>query len=209
MEIFKKLAQERILPVLVIENGLDAVPLCKALLAGGLSFAEVTFRTAAAEESIRNIAAALPEVTVGAGTVVSTQQAEAAVAAGAQFLVSPGLNPAVVKRAIELGVPIFPGCITPTEMEAAMALGLTALKFFPAQQAGGPGFIKACAAPYPGLKFVPTGGVSAENLAQYLALSCVLACGGSWMAPPALIAEKDWEGVARLCREACAVASGA
>jgi len=204
MNLFEKLAQERILPVLVIENAADAVPLAKALLAGGLSFAEVTFRTAAAEESIRQIAKELPDVIVGAGTVVNTTQADAAVAAGAKFLVSPGLNPAVVKRAIELNVPIFPGCITPTEIEAAMALGITAVKFFPAQQAGGVDFIKACSGPYPDLKFVPTGGVSTENLAQYLALDCVLACGGSWMAPPNLITAQDWDGITQLCKEACA-----
>jgi 2-dehydro-3-deoxyphosphogluconate aldolase/(4S)-4-hydroxy-2-oxoglutarate aldolase len=203
--VFDKLTQGRVLPVLTIDDAADAVPLARAICAGGLHFAEVTFRTAAAEESIRRIRAELPTVVVGAGTILREEQAVAAVCAGAQFLVSPGLNPAIVRRAAELGVPIIPGCVTPTEMEAAMSLGLTAVKFFPAQQAGGIAYIKACAAPYSGLRFVPTGGISAENLAAYLALDCVLACGGSWMAPPKLIAAQDWEGITRMCREACAV----
>ena len=201
MDLFEKLPAQKVLPVLVIDNADDAVPLVRALLAGGLSYAEVTFRTAAAEESIRRIAKELPEVTVGAGTVLTVAQADAAVAAGAKFLVSPGFNPTVVKHAISIGVPIFPGCITPTEMEAGMELGLNVLKFFPAQQAGGPDFLKACSGPYRDVKFIPTGGINAQNLGDYLALDCVFACGGSWMAPQKLVAAGDWEAITQLCKE--------
>ncbi|MCL2023525.1 MAG: bifunctional 4-hydroxy-2-oxoglutarate aldolase/2-dehydro-3-deoxy-phosphogluconate aldolase [Oscillospiraceae bacterium] len=202
--MLKKLETEKLLPVLVIENAEDAVPLARALLAGGLSFAEVTFRTAAAAQSIRRIAEELPQITVGAGTVLSVEQANAAVEAGARFLVSPGFNPAVVKEAARLGVPIFPGCITPTEFETAMAFGIKIIKFFPAEQAGGVDFLKAVSGPYPELKFIPTGGINAGNLGQYLALNCVLACGGSFMAPPKLVAAGDWDGISRLARKAIA-----
>jgi 2-dehydro-3-deoxyphosphogluconate aldolase/(4S)-4-hydroxy-2-oxoglutarate aldolase len=206
MSVIEKLSLQRVLPVLVIDDAADAVPLCRAIYAGGLSFAEVTFRTDAAAESIRNIRSEMPEMTVGAGTVVRVSQVEEAAGAGAQFLVSPGLNPAVAKRAKELNIPIIPGCITPTEIEAAMSLDITVLKFFPAQQAGGADFIKACSAPYPDIRFVPTGGVGTHNLKQYLSLDCVIACGGSWMAPAALIKSKSWDEITGLCAQAKEIA---
>jgi len=169
-----------IIPVIKIDDAKNAVPLARALIDGGLPVAEVTFRTDAAEESIRQISREFPEMLVGAGTVLTTEQAERAKNAGAKFLVSPGFNPKTVKWAIDNNIPIFPGCITPTEIEAALEMGLTTLKFFPAQQAGGLAMIKALCAPYTNVKFIPTGGIDLINLAEYLSFPKVAACGGSF-----------------------------
>ena len=180
-EVLEKIQKIGIVPVVVLNDAKDAAPLAKALCDGGLPCAEVTFRTEAAEESIRIMAEQFPQMLVGAGTVLTTEQVDRAVAAGAKFIVSPGLNPKVVKYCIEKGVPVTPGTANPSDVEQAIELGLEVVKFFPAEQAGGIAMIKAMAAPYVGLKFMPTGGINAENLTEYLSCDKILCCGGSWM----------------------------
>lgn len=202
MTILEQIGNIGVVPVIAMTDIEKAVPLAKALMVGGIPCAEVTFRTAQGEECIRRIAAELPDVLVGAGTVLTTEQVDRALAAGAKFIVSPGFNPEVVKYCIAKDVPVIPGCITPTEMEAAMTLGLTTLKFFPAEQAGGLAFIKAVAAPYPNLRFMPTGGIHAGNLGSYAAFDKIVACGGSWMCTRELIDAGDFEEITRLSREA-------
>ena len=202
--ILEQIANIGIVPVIAIENAGDAPTLARALLAGGLPVAEVTFRTAAGEEAIRRISEEAPELLVGAGTVLHARQAEAAVAAGAKFIVSPGLDAETVSFCQRNNLPIFPGCATPTEMQAALNLGLTHLKFFPAQQAGGLAYLKAVSAAYPMLHFMPTGGVGPKNLQEYLAFEKIFACGGSWMCPKDLIDAGEWEEITRLCEEAIA-----
>ena len=179
--ILEKIQKIGIVPVVVLDDPKDAAPLAEALCKGGLPCAEVTFRTAAAEESIRIMTERFPDMLVGAGTVLTIEQADRARAAGARFIVSPGLNPAVVRHCMEIGIPVIPGTATPSDVEAAMGLGLDVVKFFPAEQAGGIAMIKAMSAPYTQMKFMPTGGVNAQNLNTYLASDKVLACGGSWM----------------------------
>ena len=196
---FQKLG---IIPVVVIDDAKDAVPLAKALCEGGLPVAEVTFRTEAAEEAIRLMAEACPEMLVGAGTVLTTEQVDRAVAAGAKFIVSPGLNPKVVKYCQEKNVPITPGTARPTDIEMALELGLEVVKFFPAEQNGGLPMIKAMAAPYTKVKFMPTGGINAKNLKSYLDFDKIIACGGSWMVPKDLVAAGDFEAIKNLTREA-------
>lgn len=168
-------------PVVVLEDAEDAVPLAQALVEGGLLSAEVTFRTAAAEESIRRMTEAFPQMLVGAGTVLTKEQVDAAAVAGAKFIVSPGFDPEIVDYCLEKKIPVLPGCISPSEVAQAVKRGLTIVKFFPAEQAGGIAMIKAMAAPYVGLKFMPTGGINAENLTEYLSCDKILCCGGSWM----------------------------
>ena len=168
-------------PVVVLEDAEDAVPLAQALVEGGLLSAEVTFRTAAAEESIRRMTEAFPQMLVGAGTVLTKEQVDAAAAAGAKFIVSPGFDPEIVDYCLEKKIPVLPGCISPSEVAQAVKRGLTIVKFFPAEQAGGIAMIKAMAAPYVGLKFMPTGGINAGNLTEYLSCDKILCCGGSWM----------------------------
>ncbi len=185
--IYEKLHATGIIPVIAIEDAEKAVPLAKALQEGGLPCAEVTFRTAAAEEAIRNITQNVPDMLVGAGTVLTTEQVDRAVAAGATFIVSPGLNPKVVRYCVEKNIPIVPGCANPSDVEAAIELGLSVVKFFPAEQAGGLAMIKAMSAPYVNMKFMPTGGINEKNLNDYLAFNKILACGGSWMAKADLI----------------------
>ena len=199
LEQFQKLG---IIPVVVIDDAKDAVPLAKALCEGGLPVAEVTFRTDAAEEAIRLMAEACPEMLVGAGTVLTTEQVDRAVAAGAKFIVSPGLNPKVVKYCQEKNVPITPGTARPTDIEMALELGLEVVKFFPAEQNGGLPMIKAMAAPYTKVKFMPTGGINAKNLKSYLDFDKIIACGGSWMVPKDLVAAGDFEAIKNLTREA-------
>ena len=199
LEQFQKLG---IIPVVVIDDAKDAVPLAKALCEGGLPVAEVTFRTDAAEEAIRLMAEAYPEMLVGAGTVLTTEQVDRAVAAGAKFIVSPGLNPKVVKYCQEKNVPITPGTARPTDIEMALELGLDVVKFFPAEQNGGLAMIKAMAAPYTKVKFMPTGGINAKNLKSYLDFDKIIACGGSWMVPKDLVAAGDFEAIKNLTREA-------
>ena len=205
MNILEQIGSIGVVPVIAMTDVEKAVPLAKALLAGGISCAEVTFRTAQGEECIRRIAAELPDVLVGAGTVLTTEQVDRALAAGAKFIVSPGFNPEVVRHCISKSVPVIPGCITPTEMEAAMALGLTTLKFFPAEQAGGLAFIKAVAAPYPNLRFMPTGGIGPANLGSYAAFGKIVACGGSWMCTRELIDAGDFDEITRLSQQAVEV----
>ena len=200
--ILEELSKIGIVPVIKIDDAKDAVPLAKALLDGGLPCAEVTFRTAAAKDAIAAMSKAFPEMLVGAGTVLTTEQADAAVAAGAKFIVSPGLNPDVVRHCVERNIPIVPGINNPTGIEQALSLGLTTVKFFPAEPSGGVKMIKAMAAPYGNVTFMPTGGVSAENLSQYLSFPKIIACGGSWMVPSDKIATGDFAGIEKLVREA-------
>ena len=200
--IIEQLGRYGIVPVVVLNDAKKALPLAKALCDGGLPCAEVTFRTDAAEESIRIMSREFPDMLIGAGTVLSTEQVDRAVAAGAKFIVSPGLNPQVVTYCQEKNIPIVPGVVTPTEMEQAMELGLKIVKFFPAEPSGGLAMIKAVAAPYTMLKFMPTGGINAKNVRDYLAYDKILACGGSWMVKGSLIDEDRFDEIKAMCREA-------
>ncbi len=198
-----------VVPVVEIGDADDAVPLARALLDAGLPCAEITFRTGAAAQAIAAIAAEVPEVRVGAGTVLNVAQAEAALSAGAGFLVAPGFDAAVVAFALERGVPIVPGVCTPSEVGLALAQGLSVVKLFPAEAAGGVKYLRALAAPFGGVRFVPTGGISADNLASYLAIDQVIACGGSWMVKKQLIADHDFDAVRRLAAQAREIAAAA
>lgn len=200
--VLEKLGKIGIVPVVVLNHAEDAAPLAKALCAGGLPCAEVTFRTAAAKEAIKIMTETCPEMVVGAGTVLNAEQVDQAVEAGATFIVSPGLNPKTVKYCIEKGVPITPGTSCPSDIEQAIELGLEVVKFFPAEQSGGLAKIKAMAAPYVNMKFMPTGGINAANLKSYLDFPKIIACGGSWMVPAKLVDEKRFDEIERLTREA-------
>ncbi len=202
-EALSRLRAVRIVPVITIDDPDDAVPLARALAAGGLACAEITFRTPRAAEALRRITAEAPELFVGAGTVLNPDQAKRAIDAGAQFIVAPGFGPHMVDYCIERGIPVYPGIATPTEVEAALEKGLKTVKFFPAEQMGGLEFLKAMAAPYVDVQFMPTGGINAENVGRYLAFKRVVACGGSWMAPPDWISGKRFDRI----REATARAS--
>jgi 2-dehydro-3-deoxyphosphogluconate aldolase/(4S)-4-hydroxy-2-oxoglutarate aldolase len=197
----------RLLPVVVLDDPDAAEPLGAAMLAGGLSVAEVTFRTPTAEESLRRMAAD-PAMTVGAGTIVRAEQVDRAVAAGARFIVSPGLSTAVVRRALELGIPVFPGVATPTEITAALDLGIHTVKLFPAESIGGVAAVKALSAPFPTVRFIPTGGITSALLCDYLRLGSVVAVGGSWMVAPALIAAGRYDEISRLTAAAVELAGG-
>lgn len=201
-EVLEKIQKIGIVPVVVLDDAKDAAPLAKALCDGGLPCAEVTFRTAAAEESIRIMSEKFPQMLVGAGTVLTTEQVDRAVAAGAKFIVSPGLNPKIVKYCIEKGVPITPGTSNPSDVEQAIELGLEVVKFFPAEAAGGLNMIKSMAAPYTNMKFMPTGGINAKNINSYLAFPKILACGGSWMVKGDLVAAGEFDKITELTREA-------
>lgn len=201
-EVLKKIQETGIIPVVVLNDAKDAAPLAKALCEGGLPCAEVTFRTDAAEESIRIMTKEFPEMFVGAGTVLTIEQVDRAVAAGAKFIVSPGLNPKVVKYCVEKGIPVTPGVCTPSEVEQAIELGLDVVKFFPAEPAGGLNMIKAMAAPYVGMKFMPTGGINAKNVREYLAYDRILACGGSWMVKGSLVEAGEFDKIKELTKEA-------
>jgi 2-dehydro-3-deoxyphosphogluconate aldolase / (4S)-4-hydroxy-2-oxoglutarate aldolase len=194
-----------IVPVIVIEDPENAIPLAGALTEGGLPCIEVTFRTAAGLESLRRITGEFPEMLAGAGTVLSPKQVTEARDAGAKFIVSPGFNPAVVDACQEQGLPVFPGVCTPTEVEMALGKGLEVVKFFPAEPAGGLDFLKAIAAPYGMMKFMPTGGINAGNLASYLQFKSILACGGSWMAPSDWIRAKDFDRIRKETESAVAI----
>lgn len=184
----------------------DAVPLADALIKGGLPCAEVTFRTDAAEESIRRICESFPDMLVGAGTVLTTEQVERAHKAGAKFIVSPGFDPEIIDYCISIGLPVLPGCITPSEIAQAVKRGLKVVKFFPAEQSGGVAMIKAMAAPYSMVKFMPTGGISTKNLADYLSCDKILCCGGSWMVKEDLIKSGSFDKITDMTREATTLA---
>ena len=196
-----------VVPVVVLENAKDALPLAKALTEGGLPCAEVTFRTDAAEESIRLICREYPDMLVGAGTVLTTGQVDRAVAAGAQFIVSPGFDPEVVDYCLEKDIPVFPGCVTPSEVAQAAKRGMKVVKFFPAEQAGGIAMIKAMAAPYTTMRFMPTGGISAKNLKDYLSFGKILCCGGSWMVKGDLVKNGEFDKIRELTKEAVELAA--
>lgn len=201
-KILEQIEKIGIVPVVVLEEAKDAEPLAKALCEGGLPCAEVTFRTDAAEESIRIMTEKFPEMLVGAGTVLTTEQVNRAVEAGAKFIVSPGINPNVVRYCIQRGIPVTPGTANPSNIETALELGLDVVKFFPAEPLGGLKMIKAMAAPYAGVKFMPTGGINATNVREYLAYDRILACGGSWMVKDGLIKAGDFVKITELTREA-------
>ena len=196
-----------VIPVVKLSDLSLSEALADAYCAGGIPCAEITFRAAGADEVIRRRRAHRPEMLVGAGTVLTVEQAKAAIDAGAQFIVAPGTNPKVVEYVLLRGIPMLPGVATPTEVEAAMNFGLKLLKFFPAEAAGGVAMLKAMSAPYSGVRFVPTGGVSLKNLADYLALPCVAACGGTYMAAQKLLDAHDFAEIERLCRESAAIAA--
>ncbi len=200
-----KLEKIGIVPVVVLEDAEDAHALGEALINGGLPAAEVTFRTDAAEEVIRTLSIDFPDMLVGAGTVLTCEQADRAVAAGAKFIVAPGFNPTVVKHCLEKGYPVTPGVQTPGEMEQAMELGLDFVKFFPAEPAGGLSMIKAVSAPYGKLSFMPTGGINKNNVKEYLECNKIVACGGTWMVKSDLIAAGDFKAVEDLTREAATI----
>lgn len=191
----EQIRQLKIIPVIVIDEPAHAVLLATALMAGGLPCAEVTLRTPGALEALRNMTTAYPQMLAGAGTVLTPQQAAAAREAGARFVVAPGFNPAVVDYCLEHDIPIYPGVCTPTEIEMALAKGLTTVKFFPAEPMGGLAYLKAIAAPYGMMQFIATGGISTRNIGDYLAFKQIVACGGSWMAPAEWIAAGDFERI--------------
>lgn len=200
--ILSQLGHFGVIPVVVLDDAANALPLGQALSEGGLPCAEITFRTAAAEDSIRAMSSAFPEMLIGAGTVLTVEQAEIAVAAGAKFIVTPGFDAAVVDWCLAYDIPITPGVMTPTEINMALNKGLNVLKFFPAEAAGGVKTLKAIGAPYGHVKFIPTGGVSPANLPDYLRLPSVHACGGSWLVEKKLIASGDFEMITSLTRDA-------
>ena len=204
-DTLKEIGHTGIVPVVVLNNASDAEPLANALIKGGLPCAEVTFRTEAAEESIKIMATKFPEMFVGAGTVLTTEQVDRAIGAGAKFIVSPGFNPKVVEYCIKNNYPICPGIMTPTELEMALGFGLDVVKFFPAENAGGLKMIKAMAAPYTMMKFMPTGGINATNVRDYLACDKILACGGSWMVKGDLISAGKFDEIQKLTAEAVAI----
>jgi len=196
-----------VIPVIVLDDARHAVPLARACVAGGVTVLEVTLRTAAGLESIRRIAAEVPEAWVGAGTVTSVGDVARVAAAGARFVVSPGFDRAIAAASRDHGLPMMPGVMTPSEVMAAMAEGLSVLKFFPAAPAGGVAMLRALAGPFPGIRFCPTGGIDARVAPDYLALPNVMAVGGSWLTPPGAIAREDWAAVTTLARAAASMRS--
>ena len=201
-ELQKRFYSIGIIPVIAIDDAEKAVPLAQALVKGGLPAAEVTFRTAAAEEAIRRIVAEVPDMLVGAGTVLTKEQADRAIAAGSQFIVSPGFNPEITRYVLDKGVAMMPGTATPGEMEQAMSMGLDVVKFFPAEQNGGVAKLKSLAGPYTSLRWMPTGGVNTKNLMDYLSFDRIIACGGTWMVKKDLIEGEKWDEITRICKEA-------
>ena len=202
MDVMKQLSLIGIVPVIAINDANDAVPLAKALIEGGLPCAEVTFRTAAAEQAIRNVHAQRPDILLGAGTVLTCEQVDRAIDAGAGYIVSPGFNPAVVAHCQQRGIAVLPGCANPSDIEMALSMGIETIKFFPAEALGGLNMIKALAAPYTQVRFVPTGGVNEKNFLDYLAFPKVRAVGGSWMVPDDAVKAGDWARIERLTRSA-------
>jgi len=207
-KILEKIGELGIVPVVKIEKAEDALPLGKALIDGDLPIAEITFRTSAAEESIKTLTIELPGLLVGAGTVLTIEQVEKAVSAGAKFIVSPGFNPKVVDYCIENNIPVTPGINNPTQIEMALERGIEVVKFFPAEASGGLPLLKSMSAPYSGIKFIPTGGINQNNLCSYLSYNKVLACGGSWMVKPELISSGNFDEITRLTQEAISIMLG-
>ncbi|MBQ6052501.1 MAG: bifunctional 4-hydroxy-2-oxoglutarate aldolase/2-dehydro-3-deoxy-phosphogluconate aldolase [Clostridia bacterium] len=201
-KVFLKIKQTGIIPVIKLENPNDIIPLSEALLKGGINVAEITFRTSAAEDAIKKLKSINNEMIIGAGTVLTTDNAERAIAAGAEFIVSPGFNPKIVDYCINRNFPIAPGISIPSEIEQALERGLDVVKFFPAEQSGGLPKIKAMSAAYGDIMFIPTGGISADNLSSYISFNKVLACGGTFMVKDSLIKEKQWNTISELSRKA-------
>ena len=202
MDVTEKIEKIGIVPVVVLNDAKDARPLAHALCEGGLPCAEVTFRTDAAKDAIRIMAETYPDMVVGAGTVLTTQQVEEAVKAGAKFIVSPGFDPEVVDYCIEKNIPVFPGCATASEVAQAVKRGLKVVKFFPAETSGGVAAVKALSAPYGTIRFMPTGGINANNVKDYLSNDCILACGGSWMVKSTLIEQGKFDEIRQMTQEA-------
>ena len=202
MDVLKRLAQSGVVPVVVLEDAKDAVPTAKAMLAGGIDVMEITFRTTAAADSIKAVAQECPDMVVGAGTVVNLEQCKLAVECGAKFIVSPGYDEETVAWCCDNGIPVTPGCVTPTEIMMALKHGLKVLKFFPANVYGGLSAIKSLAGPFGGVKFIPTGGVNAQNLAEFISSPYIHAVGGSWICPKADIAAGNFDKITALCKEA-------
>lgn len=200
--ILEQISNIGLVPVIKIDDPKKAVPLVSALKKGGIPVAEVTFRTACAAEAIKTIADAMPDVLVGAGTVITVDQVKAAVAAGAKYIISPGFDAEVVAYCIENDIPVTPGCSDASDVSVAAKMGLEVVKFFPAEAAGGLKVLKALSGPFPNMKFIPTGGIGSGNLGDYLAFKKVIACGGSWMVPNDMLDNEDWDGITALAREA-------
>ena len=205
MDIFDKLGKVGIVPVIALDDAKDAIPLGEALQRGGLACAEITFRTAAAEEGIRLMTKAFPDMIIGAGTVLTTEQVDRAVAAGAQFIVAPGCNPRIVRYCVERNIPMAPGVATASEIEQALECGVKKVKFFPAEANGGLAMIKALAAPYVDVTFMPTGGLNRDNVKAYLSYERVFACGGSWMVKKNLISEGRFDEIEQMAKEAAEI----
>lgn len=201
-EMNTKISSIGVVPVIKLNNPeRDAAPLAKALCEGGVPVAEVTFRAEGADKAIKIMREECPDMLVGAGTVLTTEQVDKAISAGAQFIVTPGFDPEIVAYCVEKNMPIYPGCITPTDYHAALKFGLEVLKFFPAEQSGGLAKIKAMSAPFPMFRVMPTGGISLKNLKEYISAPQIAACGGSYMVTADLIDSGNWEEITRLCRE--------
>ena len=208
MTVMERLARSIVVPVVVLDKAEDAIPTANAMAAGGVDVMEITFRTACAAEAIRTVAENCPETLVGAGTVLTLAQCKQAVEMGAKFIVSPGFDAEIVSWCMENSIPVLPGCVTPSEIMAAMKLGVTMVKFFPANVYGGLSAMKNLSAPFVGLKFVPTGGVSTANIKEYADAPFIHAVGGSWVCPKADIAAGNWEKITALCAEARKAAKG-
>jgi 2-dehydro-3-deoxyphosphogluconate aldolase/(4S)-4-hydroxy-2-oxoglutarate aldolase len=205
-KILEEIGAYKIVPVIVIDDPQNAIPLAQALIEGGLPVAEVTFRTKAAKESIKLIADKFPSILIGAGTVLTIDQVKSSIDSGAKYIISPGLNPGVVEYCVVNKIPITPGIATPSEIEKALEFNLEVVKFFPAEALGGLNYLKAISAPYGNLKFIPTGGIDEKNLASYLSFPKILACGGSWMVKSDLISNKKFDEIKRLSSAALAIA---
>ena len=208
MDVMTRLAKSIVVPVVVLDKAEDAIPTAKAMAAGGVDTMEITFRTACAPEAIKAVAENCPEILVGAGTIIHVEQAKLAVRMGAKFIVSPGFSEEVVSWCVENGIPVAPGCVTPTEIMAALKYGLKMVKFFPANVYGGLNAMKNLSAPFVGLKFLPTGGVNTGNIKEYIDAPFIHAVGGSWVCPKADIAAGNWEKITNLCLEARKAAQG-
>lgn len=202
MDVLSRLAASGVVPVVVLDKADDAVPTAKALLAGGVDVMEITFRTAAAPDSIKAVAESCPDMLVGAGTILNLEQCKLAVQMGAKFIVSPGFDAGVVGWCIENGIAVTPGCVTPTEITAAVNMGLKVVKFFPANVYGGLNAMKNLSAPFGGVKFMPTGGVNTANIKEYISAPFIHAVGGSWICPKDAIAAGEFEKITQLCKEA-------